>query len=185
MPIATAAAAALSAARRSSEIAIDAKEPAGNARRVSTLLKEASVNDTCYKCHAEKRGPFLYEHAPVRENCLNCHDPHGSANEKLLLVSRPRLVFMGAALVQLVFFFLMPMMLSDMTSGQLSLEMGGPTFKGDLASDFNYKHTDVRRSVYSPVFRNVLPDLFEVFDFADPSVGTGRPSMQSSRRPRT
>jgi DmsE family decaheme c-type cytochrome len=55
------------------------------------LLKENSVNDNCYKCHAEKRGPFLFEHAPVRENCLSCHDPHGSTNEYLLKVSRPRL----------------------------------------------------------------------------------------------
>ena len=30
-------------------------------------------------------------HAPVRENCLSCHDPHGSTNEYLLKVSRPRL----------------------------------------------------------------------------------------------
>jgi DmsE family decaheme c-type cytochrome len=42
------------------------------------LLREASINDNCYKCHAEKRGPFLFEHAPVRENCLNCHEAHGS-----------------------------------------------------------------------------------------------------------
>jgi DmsE family decaheme c-type cytochrome len=55
------------------------------------LLREATVNDNCYKCHAEKRGPFLFEHAPVRENCLNCHDPHGSINDFLLRVSRPRL----------------------------------------------------------------------------------------------
>ncbi len=55
------------------------------------LLRENSVNDNCYKCHAEKRGPFLFEHAPVRENCLNCHDPHGSINGSLLKVSRPRL----------------------------------------------------------------------------------------------
>ncbi|MFZ0353646.1 MAG: DmsE family decaheme c-type cytochrome, partial [Pseudolabrys sp.] len=45
------------------------------------LLRENSVNDNCYKCHAEKRGPFLFEHAPVRENCLACHDAHGSTNE--------------------------------------------------------------------------------------------------------
>jgi DmsE family decaheme c-type cytochrome len=55
------------------------------------LLIEGSINDNCYKCHAEKRGPFLFEHTPVRENCLNCHDPHGSVNEYLLKVSRPRL----------------------------------------------------------------------------------------------
>src|SRR5215471_1855564 len=32
------------------------------------LLKEVSINDVCYRCHAEKRGPFLYDHPPVREN---------------------------------------------------------------------------------------------------------------------
>jgi len=56
-----------------------------------SLLKEVSINDTCYACHAEKRGPFLWEHAPVRENCLNCHESHGSNNEFLLKVARPRL----------------------------------------------------------------------------------------------
>jgi DmsE family decaheme c-type cytochrome len=55
------------------------------------LLRQASVNENCYSCHAEKRGPFLWEHAPVRENCLNCHDPHGSIHERLLKVKRPRL----------------------------------------------------------------------------------------------
>ena len=29
------------------------------------MLVGASVNETCYGCHAEKRGPFLWEHAPV------------------------------------------------------------------------------------------------------------------------
>jgi DmsE family decaheme c-type cytochrome len=56
-----------------------------------SLLKEATINDNCYKCHAEKRGPFLFEHAPVRENCTNCHEPHGSNNDFLLKISRPRL----------------------------------------------------------------------------------------------
>jgi DmsE family decaheme c-type cytochrome len=55
------------------------------------LLRENSVNDNCYKCHAEKRGPFLHEHLPVRENCTNCHMPHGSVNQKLLKTSIPRL----------------------------------------------------------------------------------------------
>ena len=55
------------------------------------LLTEASVNETCYKCHADKRGPFLWEHEPVRENCLNCHNPHGSTNEYMLIQQRPRL----------------------------------------------------------------------------------------------
>ncbi len=49
------------------------------------------VNEKCYECHLEKRGPFLWEHAPVRENCLTCHDPHGSSHDKLLVAKQPYL----------------------------------------------------------------------------------------------
>jgi DmsE family decaheme c-type cytochrome len=49
------------------------------------------VNEKCLSCHTEKRGPFLWEHAPVRENCLNCHDPHGSNHDKLLVAKQPYL----------------------------------------------------------------------------------------------
>lgn len=55
------------------------------------LLKANSVNENCYSCHAEKRGPFLWEHAPVVESCSNCHEPHGTNHEKLLKIFRPRL----------------------------------------------------------------------------------------------
>jgi DmsE family decaheme c-type cytochrome len=75
--------------REGKVVCSDCHNPHGTA--TEALLKEPSINETCYKCHAEKRGPFLFEHAPVRENCLNCHDPHGSINENLLKVSRPRL----------------------------------------------------------------------------------------------
>ncbi len=47
-------------------------------------LKWDSVNETCYQCHMEKRGPFLHSHPPVAENCLNCHNPHGTAVADLL-----------------------------------------------------------------------------------------------------
>ncbi|MGP0094458.1 MAG: DmsE family decaheme c-type cytochrome [Xanthobacteraceae bacterium] len=69
----------------------DCHNPHGST--TESLLKADSINDNCYKCHAEKRGPFLFEHAPVRENCLNCHDPHGSINEFSLKMSRPRLCY--------------------------------------------------------------------------------------------
>jgi DmsE family decaheme c-type cytochrome len=55
------------------------------------LLLTATVNETCYKCHAERRGPFLFEHPPVMENCVTCHDAHGSNNPQLLKVRQPRL----------------------------------------------------------------------------------------------
>ncbi|MBI5177675.1 MAG: DmsE family decaheme c-type cytochrome [Nitrospinae bacterium] len=55
------------------------------------LIAADSVNEACYKCHMEKRGPFLWEHAPVRESCLNCHEPHGSNHDKLLIAKRPQL----------------------------------------------------------------------------------------------
>jgi len=52
---------------------------------------KVSVNESCTKCHADKRGPFLWEHAPVIESCLNCHQAHGSNNAPLLKIKQPRL----------------------------------------------------------------------------------------------
>lgn len=65
----------------------DCHNPHGSA--TDPLLREITVNHLCAKCHAEKRGPFLWEHAPVRESCLNCHVPHGSNHEALLSAPRP------------------------------------------------------------------------------------------------
>lgn len=55
------------------------------------LVDAHTINDNCTSCHAEKRGPFLWEHAPVSENCLNCHVAHGSLKPNLLRLSAPRL----------------------------------------------------------------------------------------------
>lgn len=53
------------------------------------LLVKNSVTETCFTCHAEKRGPFLWEHAPVSDDCTNCHTPHGSSNAPLLKARAP------------------------------------------------------------------------------------------------
>ncbi len=56
-----------------------------------SLLNRSTVNDTCYTCHAEKRGPFLWEHAPVSEDCTLCHNPHGSNHAGMLKQRSPLL----------------------------------------------------------------------------------------------
>jgi len=53
-------------------------------------LKQSTTNENCYSCHAERRGPFVWEHPPVMENCANCHEAHGSNNPQLLKVRMPR-----------------------------------------------------------------------------------------------
>ncbi len=53
------------------------------------LLKKDTVKETCFQCHPDKKGPFLYEHADVLEDCMNCHLPHGSVNPDLLEVREP------------------------------------------------------------------------------------------------
>ena len=67
----------------------DCHNPHGSAG--PKLLKEVTVNEVCYNCHAEKRGPLAWEHQPVRENCLTCHNPHGSNQPRLLIQRSPYL----------------------------------------------------------------------------------------------
>ena len=55
------------------------------------LLAQSTLNQTCYSCHAEKRGPLLWEHAPVSEDCTLCHTPHGSVHSALLKKPPPLL----------------------------------------------------------------------------------------------
>lgn len=52
------------------------------------LNVRATASETCIACHTEFRGPFLWEHPPVVEDCVLCHSPHGS-NQPALLVRRP------------------------------------------------------------------------------------------------
>lgn len=68
----------------------DCHEPHGSGAFVADL-NEPTLNETCYTCHAEKRGPVLWEHLPVMEDCSSCHEPHGSVHRGLLEVRSPQL----------------------------------------------------------------------------------------------
>jgi DmsE family decaheme c-type cytochrome len=51
----------------------------------NNIKSTADQNAICTKCHMENRGPFVYEHVPVKaEGCMACHTPHGSQNARLM-----------------------------------------------------------------------------------------------------
>ena len=56
-----------------------------------SMVKQPTINDQCYSCHADKRGPYVFNHPPVQENCTTCHNPHGSVHLKLLNEEAPNL----------------------------------------------------------------------------------------------
>lgn len=66
---------------------VDCHNPHGSS--TDFALVEPTLNDTCYLCHADKRGPFLFEHPPAAEDCALCHRPHGSVNDDLLATRGP------------------------------------------------------------------------------------------------
>jgi DmsE family decaheme c-type cytochrome len=67
----------------------DCHNPHGSLTR--GMLRADTKNQLCYTCHAEKRGPFVWEHPPVEENCGTCHEPHGSRHNKLTTEKIPSL----------------------------------------------------------------------------------------------
>ena len=65
----------------------DCHQPHGSA--TDPLLRANSTFELCTNCHTAKRGPFIWEHAPVTEGCVSCHLPHGSNRDSLLVTSPP------------------------------------------------------------------------------------------------
>lgn len=59
-------------------------------------------------------------------------------------------------------------------SGELQSPPAGSTILPGTNADYNYKHAGNLRAIYQPVFRNSLPELFDAFDFADPSASVGQ-----------
>ncbi len=57
------------------------------------LRNSATGDMPCLKCHTDKQGPFVFEHAPVKaEGCQACHTPHGSTFPRML--NRPQVKFL-------------------------------------------------------------------------------------------
>jgi len=57
-------------------------------------VRASSTGDmVCFKCHADKQGPFVFEHAAVKtEGCSACHISHGGANPHMLKYSNTALL---------------------------------------------------------------------------------------------
>ena len=67
----------------------DCHDPHG--RSPLHLAEGGGGNELCFSCHAAKEGPFIFEHAPVVEDCGICHDPHGTVADNLLVQPEPAL----------------------------------------------------------------------------------------------
>ena len=60
---------------------------------VRQVRTSASGDMVCFKCHTDKQGPFVFEHAAVRlEGCGSCHIAHGGANAHMLKYSNINLL---------------------------------------------------------------------------------------------
>jgi DmsE family decaheme c-type cytochrome len=59
-------------------------------RRGDNGLRRTRADELpCLSCHAEKRGPFVFEHVSgIVGDCMTCHEPHGSSNPKQLIRAR-------------------------------------------------------------------------------------------------
>jgi DmsE family decaheme c-type cytochrome len=71
---------------------VDCHNPHGSVRP-SALQTFAANEPGCFNCHGDKRGPFAFDHPPVRfESCATCHEPHGSNNPRMLTRAQVRFV---------------------------------------------------------------------------------------------
>lgn len=68
-------------------VCTDCHNPHGSAG--PKLMQKDSVNETCYTCHMDYRGPFLWSHPAVRQDCALCHNPHGTVTAGLLKMRPP------------------------------------------------------------------------------------------------
>ena len=64
---------------------VDCHSPHREAVRPWSATTMKDINEACFRCHKEQRGPFVWEHEALREGCTSCHKVHGSIHEKMLV----------------------------------------------------------------------------------------------------
>lgn len=73
------------------EARVDCLDCHGVHGETGRLVQDNTGRELCFSCHAEKEGPFVFEHAPVNEDCMICHSPHGTVADNLLKQTEPAL----------------------------------------------------------------------------------------------
>jgi DmsE family decaheme c-type cytochrome len=68
--------------REGKVVCSDCHNPHGSVAPVAMVRD--TINDTCFTCHMEKRGPFVRNHPPATDNCAVCHNPHGTTTPAML-----------------------------------------------------------------------------------------------------
>ena len=102
-------------------------------------VRTSSMQDAvCFKCHTDKQGPFVYEHAPIKtDGCESCHMVHGGPNAHMLRLSNVNLLCLQCH-----------------TTSNFSPAPGAPSFHNQ-ASFFQacvLCHSSIHGSNFSPFF---------------------------------
>ncbi len=109
-----------------------------------TLFAKERVNEMCLECHAQYRGPFIFEHAPVAEDCTICHDPHGTVANNLLKQNEP---FLCLSCHQMHFHTQLPGYVGDFTS-PVNTDRSGHSKIDSMKSAFLTKCTQCHKPVH-------------------------------------
>jgi DmsE family decaheme c-type cytochrome len=116
---------------------VDCHNPHGTGNDANLL--SSPVRTVCARCHAEKTGPFVYEHADHDIDCQTCHQPHGSTNTRLLAYAQP--------------FLCLQCHQGHNTARRPALQTGSPEAKAVFFGECTRCHTRIHGSDL-PGFRN-------------------------------
>lgn len=60
-------------------------DPHGQDVKAWSAVSVLRPGELCFECHKQFKGPFVFQHDPVRFGCQVCHDPHGAVFNKMLI----------------------------------------------------------------------------------------------------